>query len=39
MVWYFCYNTANYCGCIKNINDFLKLLYVKLYLESVDNQY
>ena len=32
MVWYFCYNTANCCECIKKVNDFLILLYVELYL-------
>lgn len=32
MVWYFCYNNANCCEYVKNVNDFLMLLYVKLYL-------
>ena len=32
MVWYFCYNTAKHCEYVKNVNDFLILLYVELYL-------
>lgn len=32
MVWYFCYNTAKCYEYVKNVNDFLILSYMELYL-------
>ena len=32
MVWYFCYNTANCYEYVKNVNDFLIVLYVESHL-------